>query len=198
MTSEIYVSVDIEATGPIPGPYSMTSIGAAAYLVDGTFVDSFEVNLDELPFATMDPLTQKFWDENPTAWEIGRKNTVPPKEGMAKFAAWVCSLPGKPVMCAYPLGFDFTFVYWYFVFFLSSSPFSFSGMDMKTYAMALLKTPYRETVKRNFPAELLKQTANAHPHVALADAIEQGEMMVNLFKMNGLVSENSEYSRVTK
>lgn len=193
MTSEVYVSVDIEATGPIPGPFSMLSIGAAAYTVDGKFLGSFEVNLEELPGALMDPGTQKFWDEHPTAWEISRRNTVQPDVGMQKFSDWLATLPGKPVFCAYPLGFDFTFVYWYFMNFLNQCPFSFSGLDMKTYAMALLKTPYRETVKRNYPPQLLKQTDNAHPHVAIADAKEQGEMLMNMFRMNGLESKNAEY-----
>jgi hypothetical protein len=31
MTSEIYVSTDIEADGPIPGPNSMLSFASAAY-----------------------------------------------------------------------------------------------------------------------------------------------------------------------
>lgn len=193
VTEEIYVSVDIEATGPIPGPFSMLSIGAAAYKVDGTFLGSFEVNLEELPGALMDPGTQKFWNEHPDAWEISRRNTVPATEGMQMFSDWIVTLPGKPVFCAYPLGFDFTFVYWYFMNFLHQSPFSFSGLDMKTYAMALLKTPYRETVKRNYPPQLLKQTDNAHPHVAIADAKEQGEMLVNMFKMNQLNLTNATY-----
>lgn len=29
--TEVYFSVDIEADGPIPGPYFMSSIGAVAY-----------------------------------------------------------------------------------------------------------------------------------------------------------------------
>ena len=44
---------------------------------------------------------------------------------------------------AYPAGFDFLFVYWYLIHFVGRSPFSFSALDMKTYAAALLKLPYR-------------------------------------------------------
>ena len=36
--AEIYVSTDVEADGPIPGPHSMLSFASAAYLVDKTLV----------------------------------------------------------------------------------------------------------------------------------------------------------------
>ena len=33
---EIYVSIDVEADGPIPGDHSMLSLGAAAFSADWT------------------------------------------------------------------------------------------------------------------------------------------------------------------
>ena len=36
MKDEIYVSTDIEADGPIPGPHSMLSFASAAYRADKT------------------------------------------------------------------------------------------------------------------------------------------------------------------
>jgi len=38
---EIYVSIDIEADGPIPGPYSMLSIGAVAFTPEGEEVGEY-------------------------------------------------------------------------------------------------------------------------------------------------------------
>lgn len=192
---EVYVSVDIEATGPIPGPYSMISLGADAVYADGTPVGTFDANLQELPFSSMDPSTQKFWDENPTAWERATRNARPPAEVMKEFVEWAEKLPGKPVFCAYPLGFDFTFVYWYMHFFAGRSAFSFSGIDMKTYAMAVLKTPFRETTKRRFPKELIGPEP-VHPHFALEDAKEQTEMFVRLLKFNGVTRENAVLEQV--
>ena len=46
---EIYVSTDVEADGPIPGPYSLLSFASAAYLADKTLVGTFEANLETLP-----------------------------------------------------------------------------------------------------------------------------------------------------
>ena len=37
---ECYVSIDIEADGPIPGTYSMLSLGAAAFDSEGNLHDT--------------------------------------------------------------------------------------------------------------------------------------------------------------
>ena len=92
------------------------------------------------------------------------------------------SLPGTPVFVAYPAGFDFLFVYWYLIRFAGESPFSFSALDIKTYAMAMLKIGYRESVKRNMPRRWFDPFQ--HTHVALDDAIEQGALFCNMLAEN--------------
>jgi len=49
---EIYVSMDIEADGPIPGPNSMLSFAAACFNEKSTLVGTFDRNLELLPGAT--------------------------------------------------------------------------------------------------------------------------------------------------
>ena len=49
--AEIYVSTDVEADGPIPGPNSMLSFGSAAYAPDKTLIGTFSANLLQLPGA---------------------------------------------------------------------------------------------------------------------------------------------------
>ena len=56
MTDEIYVSTDVEADGPIPGPNSMLSFGSAAYTADKVLVATFSANLETLPDAQSDAL----------------------------------------------------------------------------------------------------------------------------------------------
>ena len=51
MTHEIYVSTDIEADGPIPGPHSMLSFASAAYTEDKQLIGTFSANLETLPGA---------------------------------------------------------------------------------------------------------------------------------------------------
>ena len=43
--AEIYVSTDVEADGPIPGPHSMLSFGSAAFDAEGNQLSTFSANL---------------------------------------------------------------------------------------------------------------------------------------------------------
>jgi len=178
--TEVYVSVDIEADGPIPGPHNMLSLGAAAFSQEGNLIDTFTVNLEDMPDTTMDPRTKEFWDRNPKAYEETRTNQHHPKTGMIKFEHWLKSLPGRPVFVGYPAGFDFTFVYWYLIKFVGYSPFSFSALDIKSYAMALMGTEYRKSTKRQMPKRWFSKSP--HTHVALDDAIEQGHLFMSMLK----------------
>lgn len=181
--SEIYISVDIEADGPIPGPNSMLSLGAVAIDVSGNELSAFTINFDQLAAASPDPDTQKWWATQPVAvFEAARSNPQPPLTATLRFRAWVEALRdrhgGTPVFVGYPAGFDFLFVYWYLVMFTGGSPFSFSAIDIKTYAMAVLGMPYREINKKELRPFIPK--GMRHTHVALDDAREQGHMFVNL------------------
>jgi hypothetical protein len=100
------------------------------------------------------------------------------------FVRWVEAIPGKPVFIAYPAGFDFTFVYWYMMSFVGRSPFSFSALDIKSYAMAKLGKRYCEIHKGNLPQGWLPE--DKHTHVAVDDAVEQGKLFM---AMRGWESE---------
>lgn len=175
---EIYVSTDVEADGPIPGINSMLSFGSAAYLADKTLVSTFTVNLETLPGAVENPKTMEWWKNQPEAWKACRENSQPPEKAMKDYLGWVKGFPGIPVFVGYPASYDFMFVYWYLIRFTGESPFSFSALDIKTLAMALLKTDFRKTVKKNMPKHWFDN--NPHPHRALDDAIEQGVLFCNM------------------
>lgn len=179
---EIYISTDVETDGPIPGPHSMLSFGSAAYTADKQLVATFSANLETLDGATPDPKTAAWWATQPEAWAACRQDLQAPEAAMRAYVAWIESLPGKPVFVAYPAGFDFLFVYWYLIRFTGKSPFSHSALDMKTYAMAVLKTGYRDSTKRNMPAQWFDDMP--HTHVALDDAIEQGALFCNMLQAN--------------
>ncbi|MGB9124481.1 MAG: 3'-5' exonuclease, partial [Nitrosotalea sp.] len=78
MKSEVYISVDIEASGPIPGEYSMLSLGACVvYDTSQTFYKEFK------------PITDNFL---PKAIEVCglslekmRESGVEPQVGMLEF-----------------------------------------------------------------------------------------------------------------
>jgi hypothetical protein len=179
---EIYVSTDVETDGPIPGPHSMLSFASAAYRADKTLVDTFSANLETLPDAAGDPGTMAWWAKQPESWAATRTDLEAPEAAMRRYVVWLNRLPGRPVFVAYPAGFDFLFVYWYLIRFAGESPFSFSALDVKTYAMALLRTEYRTAVKRNMPKRWFDPLP--HTHVALDDAIEQGALFCNMLAEN--------------
>ncbi len=177
---EIYISTDVETDGPIPGPHSMLSFGAVAFDVAGVELGSLARNLETLPGANGHPSTMAWWAENQAAWRECRTNLVEPESAMRDYVAWVKGLPGKPVFVAYPAGFDFLFMYWYMIRFASESPFGHSALDIRTYAMALLKTPYGDSTKRNMPKRWFPSAP--HTHVALDDAREQGLLFINMLR----------------
>lgn len=175
---EVYVSTDIEADGPIPGPNSMLSFGSAAFLADKTMVGTFSANLEVLPGAAGDPKTMEWWASQPEAWARCRENTRPAEVAMKEYVAWLKSLPGKVVFVGYPVAYDFMFIYWYLMRFAGECPFSHSALDIKTLAMVALDIGYRDATKRNMPRQWFGD--QPHDHVALTDAIGQGILFCNV------------------
>lgn len=180
---EIYISTDIETNGPIPGKNSMLSFASAAFDQSGKMLSTFSANLELLEGSSPDPKTMtEFWDKNPEAWKKCRENLQPVQQAMESYISWVKSLGGSPVFVGYPATFDFMFIYWYIIKCGLESPFSFSALDIKTYACAMLKKDYRKSTKRNMPNRWFSK--NKHTHVALDDAIEQGELFINMLQEN--------------
>jgi hypothetical protein len=180
MPPEIYVSTDIEADGPIPGPHSMLSFGSAAYLADKTLLGTFSRNLETLPGAAPHPDTEAWWQTQPEAWSACRRNLVQPERAMHDYVEWLSKLPGRCVFVGYPVAYDFMFVYWYLMRFVGSSPFSHSGLDIKTFAMSLLGTDYRSSTKKRMPRRWFDDIP--HSHVALDDALGQGALFCNMLR----------------
>ncbi len=179
---EIYVSTDIETDGPIPGEYSLLSFGSAAFTLDKKIISTFSANLETLPGAKEDPDTMVWWQTQGAAWKECRKDTVAPLVAMKSYREWFKTLPGKPVFVAYPASFDFTFIYWYLMKFTGESPFEYMALDIKSYAMAVLKKPFYAVTKTNMPEAWFDSRKKSH--VALEDAIEQGQLFCNIVAFN--------------
>lgn len=181
MTSPTYISIDVETDGPIPGGYSMLSLGAVAFDAQGTEIGSFSCNLRTLPGASSHPPTMLWWDRNREAYAATQVDKREPVEAMEEFDVWLSQFP-KPLIClAYPAGFDFTFVYWYLVRFVRNSRFGFQCLDIKTYSSAVLKIPFKEVSKRTMPRSWFSGTQK-HSHVAVEDAREQGRIFFNILR----------------
>lgn len=181
----VYISVDIEADGPIPGPYSMISFGAAvAGRQDGAVYTAADP-AERTFYRELRPISDRYVDAALAVSGLDRdrllREGTDPAAAMDAFRAWVreVSAGAQPVMCGYPASFDWTFLYWYLISFGDDSPFGHSGcLDMKTLYATKARVPLRAAVKGRMPRELLPR--RPHTHHALDDAVEQAELMNNL------------------
>lgn len=181
--TELYVSVDVEADGRIPGRSSMLSFGAAAFTLEKELVAVHGANLETLPDATPDPEVMAWWKKQPEAWVACRRDLCAPEAAMRDFAASLKDWRGRfgpLVFIGFPAAYDFGWINWYLHAFAGGNPFGISGLCLKSYAAALLKSDFRRSTKRNFPRRWFEKLP--HTHVALDDAVEQGAMGVNMLR----------------
>jgi len=185
---EIFVSIDIESDGPVPGLNSMLALGAAAFLPrsgDGTAweeTSTWYSTLWPLPGARQDPDTMAWWAEQGAPWDEVTSNRVNPEAAIERFSRWCEQLPGKPVAVAWPVAFDFAFVNYYCHKYASRNPLGFACADIRSYASGLAGYPsyygLPEAGVRTLAGPV--DTAGLRPHVAVDDAIEQGRLFMAL------------------
>jgi len=181
---DIYVSIDIETTGPVPGIYSMISLGAAAFTRDGDELGTCSANLAELPDAVRHPDTMKWWQGQPEAWALATKDPAPPENVMASFVTWIVRLGGKPIAAAWPAAFDFGFVNWYCHRFVGHNPLGFACLDIRSLAQGLTYSRGYYDLREN-QIKAMRDEVNTDglaEHVAVDDAVEQGRLLVALLK----------------
>ena len=180
---EIYVSTDVETDGPVPRMNSMLSFASAAYLSNKTLIGTFSANLETLKGASADPATMDWWKSWPRAWEACRRNPEPPAKVMPAYNLWLNKLPGDPVFVGYPAAYDFMFITYYLYRFVGESPFAYFALDIKTYAMAMLKKKRFHAVnKDSMPKHWFDKLPNSH--IALDDAVAQGILFSNMLAEN--------------
>lgn len=188
LPSDIYFSADIETDGPIPGPYSLLSFAlvVAGRQAGGTF---FRPCGNEVSFyRELRPISEEFEPEalrvNLLDREHLRREGADPVEAMTEAADWVrqqCG-PCRPILVAFPLSFDWTWLYWYFVrFSRSGSPFGHSScFDIKTAFAVKAKRSISDASRSKLPPNLCSETP--HTHNALDDAREQAEVFARIME----------------
>ena len=83
-------------------------------------------------------------------------------------------------MVAFPASYDAMWVQWYLHRFVGDDPFRRRAIDIKTMAMVAMGAGYRATAKSSLPKHW--RPPAKHTHVAVEDAIEQGELLMNIVR----------------
>jgi DNA polymerase III epsilon subunit-like protein len=166
---DCFISVDVETAGPIPGEYSMLSVGACMV---GRRDESFYAELKPI---NGNAVTEALKVTGFDLVELGRTGERP-EDAMAKFRDWLAGAcpGGKSVFVGFNAGFDWSFVNWYFHRFLGDNPFGFAPLDIKSYYMGLTACAWEDTKSSRICAEF--QPLKAREHNALNDARAQAEM----------------------
>nr|WP_294863787.1 3'-5' exonuclease [uncultured Pseudogulbenkiania sp.] len=167
---EIYISIDVETTGPIPGEYSLLSIGAClAFEPERTFYCELKpINSNFVPEAlqvsglSLDELAQ---------------TGLSPSDAMKAFTNWLSTVVGPnqtAVFVGFNAPFDWSFVNYYFHRFWSGNPFGFTALDIKALYMGATGCRWSDT-RSSKMNERLKPTLIG-THNALLDAQYQAEI----------------------
>jgi hypothetical protein len=193
---DVYFSADVETDGPIPGPFSILSFALVyAGAFDGENLISPQ-DYDRTFYRELKPISENFQPEALRVNGLDRdrllREGVAPESAMTDAARWIGNLAGgaKPVLVAYPLSFDWSWLYWYFVRFAAEgSPFSHSlCFDMKTAFAVKARVPISEAGRSKILPSLRSQ--HMHTHHALEDAIEQAEIFAKIFRWEGSHGRN--------
>lgn len=168
--TEVFVSVDVETAGPIPGEYSLLSIGAC--VVDDP-AKTFSCELK--------PINR---NADPKALEVSglsldelAKNGLEPAEAMQAFAQWLDTLVGKDsnvVFVGLNAPFDWSFVNYYFHRFTGGNPFGFTALDIKALFMGATGCHWTDTRSSKMAERLSPRLKGDHQ--ALHDAQYQAEL----------------------
>lgn len=167
---EVLISVDVEAAGPIPGEYSLLSIGACN-VDDETQTFSCEIK----------PINS---NADPKALEVSGLSLkrlaeigLPPSEAMRRFEDWLRSTTSGNetlVFVGFNAPFDWSFVNYYFHKYVGRNPFGFTALDIKAYYMGATGCAWGDTRSSRISADLgLHQKGD---HIALNDAKLQAEL----------------------
>ncbi len=180
--NEAFICVDVETAGPIPGDYSLLSIGACS--------------LSEPPatfYAELKPINQRLIPEAANIHHLSMAHLQAqgsqPKQAMLQLEAWLKDQvpPGQaPVFVAFNAPFDWMFVNYYFVHYLGHNPFGHTALDLKALYMGLAGVPWQQTSWRFIDPDFVEKQSLTHH--ALQDALDQAglfkKLLFNLERKN--------------
>lgn len=162
------ISVDVESDGSIPHKYSMVCFGAV-------IVDQ---QLDKTFYGKTKPISDIWVPEALAISGISREEHLTfddPKEVMEKFAEWIKqNSKGRPIFISDNPAYDWSFINYYFHYYLGENPFGFSARRIGDLYCGMVKDGYAKW-------KFLRQTT--HTHHPVDDAKGNAEALLKMQEM---------------
>jgi DNA polymerase III epsilon subunit-like protein len=167
---EYYISVDVETAGPVPGEYSLLTIGACAVDDD---TKTFQAQLKPLNRNAVPEALQVTGLSLDQLEQDGQT----PQEAMAAFGRWIAETTPKetkPILVGLNAPFDWSFVNYYFIRFSTENPFGYAALDIKALYMGVTGCTWSQTTSTQMAKRLHPKKKGTHD--ALDDALYQAEL----------------------
>jgi DNA polymerase III epsilon subunit-like protein len=174
--ADAYICVDVETAGPIPGDFSMLSIGACTlFQPQSTF------------YIEIKPINQNTIVEAASIHKLSLERLmvegIDPLEAMTRFEEWLVNEAAphqQPLFVAFNAAFDWMFVDYYFYHYLGHNPFGHTAIDIKAFYMGMARVRWSQTAWRFISPKYI--TENHLTHHALQDALDQAELFKKMLE----------------
>jgi ribonuclease T len=170
---EVFISVDVETAGPVPGEYSLLSIGACMVFEPS---NTFSCELK--------PINR---NADPKALEVAglsldslARDGLDPADAMKAFADWLKSVEGEDgsvIFVGFNAPFDWSFVNYYFHRFRGKNPFGFAALDIKALYMGVTGCDWADTRSSKIAEHLAPKLKGDH------DALRDAQFQAEIFRL---------------
>lgn len=175
---EIFISIDVETAGPIPGEFSLLSIGACDVDDDSR---SFSIELKPINRNA----DAKALEVSGLSLEVLTLYGEEPSKAMKEFSQWIHYIAGNgavPVFVGFNAPFDWSFINYYFHRYIGYNPFGFTALDIKALYMGATGCRWSDTRSSIIDKNLAPNLKGDHN--ALHDSKYQAELFRLVRKIN--------------
>ncbi len=183
----LFVSVDVEASGPIPSVHNLVSLGAVPVKEEAM---SFQIVEGASFYEELRPAFPGFVEDAMKVHGITREQLVKsgkdPREAMERFRTWVLEQASgeekAPVFVGHNAAFDWAYVNFYFHHTGVENPFDIFPLDTKSLAFGRYTLRWHKARKSVFQEMFadLPKLDEAQRHRADYDAAFQAKMLCEL------------------